>query len=109
VTRTQPQPVPRRLRQPSWRRGRRRRRRGRHGGGGRGRRSAAFERARFDLGRRHRSRNGQRRIGAWRDDAQDLPDFEQVGVVDVVPTRNVAPVLSALEADADQRVAGLTL
>ena len=39
--------------------------------------------------------------------AQHLPDFDQVGVLQVVPARDVAPVLAGLQADADQGVAGL--
>ena len=41
------------------------------------------------------------------DDAQHLADLDQVRIVEVVPAHQVLPVLAVVEADPDQRVAGL--
>ena len=59
------------------------------------------------LGGSDRTRSGKRRIGAGRHDAQHLADLDQVRVLEVVPAHQIFPVLAVLEADADQRVAGL--
>ena len=40
-------------------------------------------------------------------DAQHLPHFDDVGVVQATPARHVAPVLAVVQADAYQRVASL--
>ena len=65
------------------------------------------ERPGLDPRRRHRPRRRGRRIDARRNDADHLADLDQVRVAEVVPAHQVFPVLAVVEADPDQRVAGL--
>ena len=66
------------------------------------------ERPGLDARRRHRPRAspspGRRRAATTR---ITWPDLDQVRVVEVVPAHQVFPVLAGVEADPDQRVAGL--
>jgi hypothetical protein len=68
---------------------------------------AAFERPRLDApGGRHRPRHRCPGLRARRNDAQLLAHLDQVGVVQAVPARQVAPALPVVERDAAQRIPG---
>ena len=78
------------------------------GAGARGRRSAAgrCRRERRDRAGRHGPGHGHRTLDRRRH-AQDLADFNQVGVFKIAPAPDVAPVLAGVQPDADQGVARL--